>query len=338
MQKTLRELYLDCVQAIDNIAPDFFIATLSQSIEKVFQFVEKTPGAVYGDVTFRKIFAKEGWLTDSQTLQEFFQLVGEIQFWMLADERGVKLARIAEEAHPTPDFQMVKLAKDSPQFEVKTLSVTGGWRALQKMSEDSLNSQIELEKQVSRGVQLAMQVHVIAPHGDIPLGLQQTTICRNLIDKSRNNIKLGQYAAAPTFLVLSLMLIDGHHTGNADLRPVAHGYPCDWSVRTGAMWTLAFGSIGQFVHAIPAYEGLPGIEGQLERQGILVDSNYESIAGMLLVVHRLSEEPILFGLRRHGDQESWDSTYPEIGRAFCGLVGTNWNDDLDTNGWQLTDH
>jgi hypothetical protein len=36
---------------------------------------------------------------------------------------------------------------------------------------------------------------------------------RNLLQKTTNNIKSGQYADAPTCLVLNLLLIDGYHTG-----------------------------------------------------------------------------------------------------------------------------
>jgi hypothetical protein len=338
MQMSLEKILNESVQSINEIAPNLFIAIRSQSMVKILHFIEQTPEANYADRELRKILSKSCWATNPQKLEEFFQLIGEVQFWMLADEKGVKLARIPKASHKTPDFQFFNSGSVSLQFEVKTLSVRNGTYALEAMSEDSRKSQIELKKQVSRGAQVAMQAHSVAPHGAIPRGLQQTTICQNLIDKARNNIKRGQYAAAPTFLVLNLILIDGHNTGNADLRPVAHGYPNESSVRTGAMWTLAFGTLGQLVHSVPEYEGLPCIEGRLGRDGILVNPDFESLAGLILVVHSLSEAPALYGLIRRADRESWDSTYPVIGRAFYALVGTNWNDDLDTNGWQLIDH
>jgi hypothetical protein len=170
MQQKLAELYLADMQSMNATAPNFYLMAFSRSISKVLHFVEQTPEALYADRALRKIFAKDGWQTNCQTLEEFFQLVGEVEFWMLANERGVNLARVAEASHPTPDFQILNPLKDSPQFEVKTFSVTDGERALQKMSDDSLNSQIELEKQVIRGVQVAMGAHVVAPHGYMRIG------------------------------------------------------------------------------------------------------------------------------------------------------------------------
>jgi hypothetical protein len=336
MPKKLEELLLDSVQTVSGISPSVFLSVRYQSLVRVMQFIEQAPEAAYADQTLRRLFANRNWVLDAQDLEAFFQLVGEVQFWMLAKDKGLELDRVPETDNPTPDFRIRGPSPDLPRFEVKTLSVTGGWRSLATMAEDSFKAQIELQKQVADGKRISMAVHAIAPHGNMPRRLQQTTVCRHLIDKASGNIKQGQYVGAPTFLVLNLMLIDGHFNGNSDLRPVAPGFPDKWSVRTGALWTLAFGSIGQLVHGTPEYEGLPGVEGKLEREGVLVKPDYENVAGMLLVVHPLSKEPALYGLRREPDGQCWESERPDISKMFHALVCKDWNDDRDTNGWQLT--
>jgi hypothetical protein len=338
MQKKLEELLLDSVQAVVGVSPSVFLSVRYQSLVKVMQFIDQTPEAAYADQALRKLFANPNWVLDAQDLEAFFQLVGELQFWMLAKDRGLELDRVPEADKPTPDFRIHGPSPNLPQFEVKTLSVTGGWRSLAAMAEDSFKAQIELQKQVANGNRVAMTVHAVAPHGNMPCRLQQTTMCRHLIDKASGNIKEGQYVEAPTFLVLNLMLIDGHFNGNCDLRPIVPSYPHEWSVRTGALWTLGFGSVGQLVHGTPEYEGLPGVEGKLEREGVLVNPDHEKVAGVLLVMHQLGKEPILYGLRRDADRQCWESTRPDLSTVFHALVAKDWNDDRDTNGWHLTTH
>jgi len=338
--KKLEELLLDSVQAASGVSPSVFLSVRYQSLVKVMQFIERTPEAVYADEALRKLFAIQNWVLDAQALEAFFQLVGEVQFWMLAKDRSVDLDRVTEADKPTPDFRLHGPSPDLPQFEGKTLSVTGGWRSLAAMAEDSFKAQVELQKQVADGKRVATAVHAVAPHGNMPRGLQQTTMCRHLIDKASGNIKEGQYVGAPTFLflVLNLMLIDGHFNGNSDLRPIVPSYPHEWSVRTGTLWTLSFGSVGQLVHGTPEFEGLPGVEGTLEREGVLVNLNYEKVAGVLLVMHPLGKEPTMYGLRRYADAQCWDSKRPDLSTVFHALVGKDWNDDRDSNGWHLTTH
>ncbi|WP_412478511.1 hypothetical protein [Azonexus sp. IMCC34839] len=338
MHKKLDELLLESVQAVSDVSPSSFLSMQYKSLVNVMHFIEQTQEAAYADQTLRKLFGTQNWVLDPQALERFFQVVGEVQFWMLAKNKGILLDRIPEGVRSTPDFRIHGSSPNSIQFEVKTLSVTDGWRALAGMAENSFEARLELQKQISRGERVAMVAHSVAPHGNVPRGLEQTTMCRHLIDKASGNIKQGQYLGAPTFLVLNLMLIDGHFNGNSDLRPVAPGYPYEWSVRTGALWTLAFGSVEQLVHGIPEYEGLPGIEGKLERVGVLTNPDFENVAGLLLIVHRLSEEPIFYGLRRNADGQDWASACPALSDVFHALVGTNWNDDLDTNGGCLTTH
>ncbi|HGW4092891.1 TPA: hypothetical protein ACNIDQ_000084 [Pseudomonas aeruginosa] len=339
MTKRLEELLLEGVQSVAGVSPSMFLSVGCTSFVKVMRFIEATPTAAYAEKLLRKLFATPNWVLDAQQLESFFQLVGEVQFWMLANEKGVVLERIPETSGKTADLKMAGDAPGLPQFEVKTLSVSaGGWMHLAQMAEDSFNAQLDLQAQRSQGKSVAFSEQSVSPHGDVPRDKTNITMCTNLIGKALGNFKAGQYSAAPTFMVLNLMLICSHFTGNMELRPVAAGYPENWSVRTGVLWTTGFGTMEQLIHGLPEFEGKPGIEGVLGREGVLTHSDTKGIAGLLLVIHPLGKEPEIYGLIRDEDIQRYKDSEEKLLDAFHMLVGSNWNDDLDSNGWNLTEH
>lgn len=339
MTKKLEELFLEGVQAVTGVSPSMFLTVNYQSLVDVMQFIEATPTAVYAETKLRKLFAIQNWSLDAKQLDSFFQLMGEVQFWMLAKAKGVALERIPEATGKTADLKLADTEASPLQFEVKTLSVSaGGWIHLAKMAEDSFTAQLELQEQLRRGERIAMSELSIAPHGEVQRGKEYTEMCTNLIDKAIGNIKAGQYTAAPTFLVLNLMLIGSHHRGNMQLRPVAAGYPESWSVNTGVLWTTAFGTMNQPIHGQPEFEGKPGIEGTLGRQGVLAHPDFQGVAGLLMVVHSLGKKPTIYGLIRDVDRTCFEKSDVTLLKAFYSLVDKNWNDDLDSNGWCLTEH
>lgn len=339
MTKKLEDLLLEGIQAVAGVSPSMFLSVGYPSLVKVMQFIEATATAAYADKKLRKLFATHNWVLDAKKLESFFQLVGEVQFWMLAKDKGVALERIPEAKDNTADLKMAGATPGLPQFEVKTLSVSdGGWMHLAKMAEDSFKAQLEVQAKHLRGEKVAMSVHSIAPHGKVQRGKECTEMCTNLIDKAVGNIKAGQYAAAPTFMVLNLMLIGSHYGGNMELRPVAAGYPESWSIRTGVLWTTGFGTMCQLVHGQPEFEGRPGIEGVLGREGVLAHPHFRVLAGLLLVIHRLGKEPTIYGLMRDVDRERFEKSDVTLLEAFYSLVRKNWNDDLDSNGWHLTEY
>lgn len=338
MPKKLEELMLESIQNVAGVSQNPYLMIRFSNLVDVMRFVEQTPDAAYADVELRALFSVTNWALDAKLVEKFFQLTGELQFWLLAERGSIKLERIPEGKFKTPDFRLMSDDPAAPRFEVKTLSVVDGWRALDKIHEDSFEGQLDLQVKIQSGSRIAMHEQSVSPHGSVKRGQEVITMCRNLINKTAGNIKQGQYADAPTFLVLNMTLIDSHWTGNAYLRPVAAGYPNNWSVHTGVLWTLAFGSEEQMIHGEPEFEGLPAIEGILSCQGILANPEFESVAGLILMLHRMSADPVLYGLWRSKDWQRWNESSSPMCTMLCSLTGSNWNDELDSNGWQLTSH
>jgi hypothetical protein len=334
---TLADTFVSHWDDQQRVAPNMLLGAHLPAIQNVLAFVDHEPEARTLKQEMLRIFRTSNWLLDPVLFQEFVQGLGEAQFWMIAKARGVNLEPIPKKKlQNTPDFRLVGCGDNAPSFEVKTLSVARGTQNLNQINEGSFQAQISLSDQVNQGKKIAMAVQEAAPHGVIADGKNSTTIIRNLIDKTTNNIKPGQYLNAPTCLVLNLLLIDAHFNGNASLRPVAFGYPEAWSARSGAFWSLAFGKVGHLVLGIPEFEGKPGVEGTLLRDGIL-EANPE-IQALLLIVHRWNKEPTCFGLKRESDDDRWVAELGGLADAFHTLVGDNWNDERDTNGWCLLEH
>lgn len=328
--ESLNDIFFQSIQAVANVAPNPFLVLRKNSISDVLVFIGSNPKASYAERKLRELFSDKNWILDLEVFESVIQTIGEVQFWMMAEELGIEIERIPEADAKTPDF---RLASDEMEvrFEVKTFSIAGGTRNLDLMAETSFQAQVYLDSQIKSGKKIAFAVTEVAPHGQKQKHLgPTTTICRKLIEKTSQNIKIDQYRGTPTFLVLNLMLIDGYYTGNANLRPIFGSYPHQWSIQTGSYWTLAFGHMEQTIHSTPDFEGEPGIEGYLEKLGILADEQFAEISGLILIIHPMSADPYLCGFIRSKDGET------EIAEIFYALTKQNWNDEFDSNGFALT--
>jgi len=45
---------------------------------------------------------------------------------------------------------------------------------------------------------------------------------------------------------------------------------------------------------------------------------------------------VVYGLLRNEDMQRYQDSDETLMETFHDLVGSNWNDDLDSNGWNLT--
>lgn len=331
-------------RSLQGVAPNTALGPHVAHLESALAFADATPdlGPLVRDLA--RLLNAPNALLDPVKLERFVQLVGEAQVCEVAQRAGVNLRRVPEARDlKTADYALYDGAAPAAYFEVKTLSVVDGAHNLQDAIEASFQGQVELSERVSAGAPVAFAV-VEGPRGTKVPPTGQPSEARHpmkariehLIAKADSNYKPGQYAAGPTCMVLNLLLFDGHYNEPAFLRPVVAGYPEPWHLISGPYWTQAFGRCGDPVYGPAEFEGRPAIEGQLARDGILVQ--HADVRALLLLVHSWHQPPRFYGLWREAEHDSWHPGAPHeaMGAALLRLVGTNWNDDRDTNAWQLT--
>ncbi len=272
---------------------------------------------------------------DGNAVCEFCQLFGEAHFLTLARSRGVSLSKVLEEKDSnTPDF--IYPSQEPVYFEVKTLSTVRGGRGINENLDDALDAQIEIQRQLQKGRRIANSESIIQPYGTKPCHGGHIAVAINtLIEKTRQNIKIGQFTNPNTFLVLNLCILRPACSRCCALRP---SY-CDASLFptsvTGDLWMLAFARVGMLVQGIPDSEGASAVQGRIEKIGILADPEFNRIAGLLIVAYPLGQKPSIYGLFRNSDHSSWLTRLPGPIVTLTDLTGQYWNDDADSNGWQL---
>jgi len=104
---------------------------------------------------------------------------------------------------------------------------------------------------------------------------------------------------------------------------------------TGELWMLAFAQPGMLIHGQPEFKGKHCLEGLNDKWGILADPSHANIAGLLVVVYPLGGKPRICGLYRTSDYTKWNDENEELVLLLQCLTEERWNDDRDSNGWQL---
>lgn len=282
-----------------------------------------------------EILARNNFSLNGDHTNDFIQTFGEAHFAYLCGRRGVRVKRVRElKGKKTPDFEVAEKCLEV-KFEVKTLSVAGGGRGIDRDIEDNLNANISIERQVKTGKRIAFGESELQPYGEKVHGLRpQTELIYTLLEKARGNIKDGQYEDGKTFLVLNLCLIPPELTDPRTLRPV---YWTDLPFITGVsgqLWMLGFCAKGMLVLGPPEFEGKACIEGFNEKEGILIDKAFDKVAGIIFVVYPMRGDAQMFGLFRSSDMEAWNVDGECVWDVLGPLVGDCWNDEFDVNGFE----
>lgn len=269
-------------------------------------------------------------------INDFCQVFGEAHFLSLCHDRGVYITKVpTRKNRKTPDFAYSS-SQGSHYFEVKTLSIVSGGLGINDSLESALDAQVEIERQLQSGRRAAIGESILQPYGPRPHRNRiRSAVINTLIEKSRQNIKSEQYQNPSTFLALNLFLIPPVDSDSRALRPAYCADHLSSRIVTGDLWMLAFARPEMLVHGYPEFEGFPAIEGTNQKLGILADTEFQNIAGLLVVTYPLGKEPSIYGLYRYSDYTRWRDKEAEIIRMLTNLTQKYWNDDLDSNGWQL---
>lgn len=325
----------EALASAQGTADNFYLRRMSRALDEVEQSAPGKPTleTYVGDLA--ELLKAPNFELDSHCTNKFAQLLGEAHFWLLCDRAGVALSPIPEQgkqAMKTPDFESTALPGQL-HFEVKTLSVAGGDAGVSDAIGSSMDAQLDIERQQRAGKQIAIAASEISPYGQKKQGegaLLHAT--RALVDKIRQNVKTDQFARPNTFLVLNLSMLGPWEDTVRVLRP---SYPetrgmFPTSV-TGQLWAAAFGQLDMLVQNEPEFEGKPCVEGALARLGVLWER--PEINGLVFVVHPLREPARVWALVR--DFEKMSDEDQDVLGELLKLVGEEWNDAVDCNGFRL---
>lgn len=329
----LIDQYAAGLQAASTMGVSPYLTSMKVAVEEVVG--ASTNDAVLASFVsgLEKITKDQDFPLKPKIINEFAQLLGEAHFYTLCKDRGVQLRRVKEESEQRPDFS---LAEQDVFFEVKTLSVVTGNLEINRSIIESHNAKISIENQLHKGARIAFGESEAMPYENKPHKMGPVSaVIDTLLEKIRQNFKPGQYRLGPTFLVVNLSMIQPFRTESLILRPAyCDNYLFHKSV-SGDLWFVAFGRPGAPILGIPEFEGMKCIESTMNKLGILVDDEYSFLKGMLFIVHPLRRPAEIWGLERHGLAEELASSHPELMGVLRKLTGSNWNDDVDRNGWRL---
>lgn len=333
--ESLKSHFTKALQSTIGLTNNSYLAFLKDAVEKVSDSSQKDQILSGYNQNLLKIVSENNFALNSDKTNEFAQLLGEAHFYLLCKNKGICLERIKEGDDKTPDFRFE--AQDI-YFEVKTLSVVSGSFGIRQSLEDSLDAQIDIENQLKKGKRVATGVSVVQPYGEKPYQQGKgtvTAVIETLIEKTRQNIKSGQFPNNKSFLVLNLSIIPPFRTENFVLRPA---YCDDYMFRkavSGELWMIAFAQPGAPILGIPEFEGKPCVESIMQKSGILNDPEYEYIAGILFMIHPWRKNTDIWGLYSYDKYITWEDNKPDVVKTILAITENNWNDDKDTNGWQL---
>jgi len=333
--ENLKSHFRKALQATNGLTNNSYLTLLRGAVEKVSDSSQVDQVLSEYNQNLLGIVSENNFAFNADKTNEFAQLLGEAHFYLLCKNKGVILKRIKEGANKTPDF---KFEAQDMYFEVKTLSVVSGSYGIKKSLEDSLDTQIDIEDQLKKGKRIATGISIVQPYGEKPYQKGKgtiTAVIETLIEKTRQNIKSGQFPNDKSFLVLNLSIIPPFRTENYVLRPAyCDDYMLSKAV-SGDLWIIAFAQPGVPILGIPEFEGKPGVESIMTKSGILIDPDYEYIAGILLMIHPWNKDTDIWGLYSYDKFTTWEDNEPDVMKTLLSLTGNNWNDDKDTNGWQL---
>ena len=321
-KKDLISEFRRAVRDAREVADNFLLCRLDRLVEEIASLDDDFGIKSKFDLT-DLLNARDVALDGART-REFIQKLGEVHFYAVCKSQGLELDPLPETTQKTPDFRTRALPL--AHFEVKTPCVVAGERAIAAIIEESFERRVAVEAELASGQRIASSVQVVRPYGSVKLERRVTTVTCVLQEKIRQNLKRGQFARGPTYLVVSLAMLPTHGTTAAILRPTYGGHRGHIQCQpvTGELWMVAFSENGMLIQSEPEFQGGSSIEGRIRSNGILVDSNY--VAGIIFLVYDLSGQcrPLAL-LRSRNDMTENVHT----------LVGNNWNDAEDSNGYAL---
>ncbi|MYI77437.1 MAG: hypothetical protein F4077_06730 [Gammaproteobacteria bacterium] len=327
MEKAKEQLIVGFVQVLQNsseLGGNPYLARLRPIVCEVSREGDEQIANLIQSM--RRLLQDEDMGLDGQKTETFIQKLGEAHFYVVCKKRGISLEKLPVGNKQTADFRS-KNANDVC-FEVKTPSVNRGMYRICESIEQSFYGAADLERLLNEGERVAITTQTITSYKEIDYSKRLTGVICELHAKLKQNIKLGQFSKKPTYLVCNLMMLPIYGSPLDVLRPVYPSKCCSNHMCSvsGLLWMVAFSKPGMMVFSEPEFEGKSGIEGQIDMKGILVDSDYKDVFGLVFVVYASDQKPCVVALVRSDE---------DLVSPIRKLVDTRWNDSGDTNGYAI---
>jgi hypothetical protein len=239
----------------------------------------------------------------------------------------------------TPDFKIELSDNQNGEnqdcviyAELKSMSFADGNLNYKKTMEQGLESQIDIERQLKKGSKVAFGIVEIQPlHKDNKKYDPYSTryAIETLIEKIEQNIKEGQYSLGDTILIVDLKQLSLPSYFKEGAVPIFQEKQYN-SYLSGVQWNVALGKAGHLIYKPIEWEGEENTDGELEKDGILVNRDY--IKAIVFLDYTLSDqEPKIVGLHK---QRNISDCVDAFLHKFCDFV----NDDRNSNGWRLNEN
>lgn len=322
LKQDLVTTFCRAVQDASQVGGNLILSRLDRLIRDIDPLDDNF--GVESNAKLSKLLGKPDMALDGIQTREFIQKLGEVHFYALCKSQGLELERVPEGNRETPDFRST--AEPVACFEVKTPCLAGGERTIKAVIEESFDGRVDIERQLASGHRIASAVQLIQPYGSAKYEQRITKVITVLEEKIEQNLKRGQFAHDPTYLVCSLLMLPTHGMTAEILRPTYGSHREDdyCTPVTGELWMTAFSERGMLIQSEPEFEGKPGVEGRICSTGILIDAEY--VAGIIFLVYGLDGQCRPMALLR---------SEHDLTENIHKLVGNSWNDRQDTNGYAL---
>lgn len=305
---SLYETYLPIVQDLNTYGGNI----TSFHIYKVL-LDEIDAGAAASDATLEALRGKladtmgafKG-LQDHQTFSSLFEALHEAVFYLVAKriQAGIQSVPAGGKHGKTADFTTT--AGPLIRFEVKTIDVAEPASTYNKSMEEGLDASLEASRQAHEEGGIGMVARAVAPHGR---ATDRREAIEQVMRKIDGNVKKDQYAACPTFLVVSTARTALH--GDADNLKKRFRMSQTPTAVSGQLFAIAAHRVGEEFYFFAEREcdwlsydpnEDPISLGALNRNGILLDHPY--IAGIIFLDTELnnlgSADPIGTAYKLHG--------------------------------------
>lgn len=273
---------------------------------------------------------------DAIAYSQFFEIYAEAMVLRYLRGRGIPTKRIAD-SKSAPDFEC-ELEHGRPYFiEVKALEIVDGQFRHKEIMDDGLKPNIELERQIAEGKQVAMATDELAPYRKaFGVGDYDPSSLKLVIDtfreKCRQAFKPSQFKRGPTFalIVADRLILDGWSSALTPYYFDEHFSACV----SGVIWNAVFGPVGAPVLRRPEFEGKPNVEGYLDSPGLYADATCPFPGLGLVVLQRSSSQRLSYGLKAPVDEgDAWGSDDSE---EALGAMCDAWNDRENSRGYALS--